>query len=102
MARGILMLYVVMEKIGDILSKFSAFPQSKPHGGVHSWQDEAVRAWKALKQQYTPSASFFKCFRDDLDAARGALSFTVDAVAHSPVKLFYWRYNALHRKNIKT
>jgi hypothetical protein len=69
-------------------------------GSSNEWQDYAVRLWEKLGIDGNPSGSWFKLFKKAFISGKKALldsaySFTQDANARSPERLFYWKFNKL-------
>lgn len=67
--------------------------KSKKGGAFHRWQDTAVRMWKKLGLEKSPSPSFFKCFRQN-EAKSERVAYDLSDLEKRPdniEKLFYWK-----------
>lgn len=60
-----------------------------------TWQQLALDMWQKLGVNGRPPATFFKCFKQNPQRAQTAVYEISDADVSEPLKLFFWKYNAL-------
>ena len=79
----------------ELLRKLGMEPQTR--GATYDWQDYAVRLWKGIGLNHSPSKSFFKLVKEACFAGKRGLldatyAYVSDARANNPEKLFYWKF----------
>lgn len=59
----------------------------------YSWQQKALDLWEKMNITGRPNASYFKCFKDNVERATEAAYYTSDSHSANPLNTFFWKYN---------